>query len=300
MIKNKGSVLLGALIAGLVSSVGVGCSDRQAVANGEVIQDRRALTELGRLHLALETGSDQRFRLVNASFEVRDANGVETLTLSSDNDAGASLEAQLPQGDYVIELLPGWALEGSGGTSVVQSALVTRNPTVFEIQHGQVTDLAFVFATSSGQVTLGEGDVELGIDVVNGKTLEACDLLDKSACPEGQTCLLALDNRRTFCATPGALEVGAECDSDQCVAGAQCLATSGDDGAKRTCMHFCDPDTEFPLCDCRGLSDDDTVGVCVGPATCEPNCLLPSTFTYLDETIPTTSTPRRSRPSLQV
>ncbi len=46
---------------------------------------------------------------------------------------------------------------------------------------------------------------------------------------------------------------------------------------------FGDPDTHFPLCDCRSLSDDDTVGVCAGPATCEPNCLLPSTLTYFDD-----------------
>ncbi len=167
------------------------------------------------------------------------------VTLNSDNDAGVSLEAQLPQGDYVIELLGGWALEGHGAeTSLVQAALVTRNPSVFQIQHGQVTDLAFVFATSSGEVTLGEGEVEVGIDVVNGKTLEQCNLLDNSSCPEGQACLLALGNRRTFCATPGVLEVGAECDSEQCVAGAQCLATaqglatSGDGGTTRTCKRF--------------------------------------------------------------
>ncbi len=75
MKKNKGRAVVGALIAGFVSNFGVGCSDRQAVADADPLVDTGAMVEMGELRLALETDTNERFRLVNASFEVRDSNG---------------------------------------------------------------------------------------------------------------------------------------------------------------------------------------------------------------------------------
>lgn len=152
---------------------------------------------------------------------------------------------------------------------------------VLEPAH-HVTELVFTFATNQGRVTLGEGDVSVGLDVVNAKTLTDCNLLDQSTCPTGQTCLLADDEGETFCAAFGQVEVGQPCDSDQCVAGAQCLATGDDAGAQRECTQFCDPHANAPVCDCRALSFDEDVGVCVGPASCGPECNSAHTFSFTD------------------
>ncbi len=251
-----------------------GCGDRYA------LDDTPQVADTGALRLALQTGGEG-YRLIDAVFVVSDETGGVVATLESDADAGeARIERALPQGRYSISLQGGWRLQQDGES--VHAALVTANPNTFEIKHGRVTELAYVFATERGYVTLGEGDVALGVDVVNAKTLADCSLLDPSSCPAGQTCLLADDSGETFCAVPGELGVGEVCESERCVAGAQCLSSGDDAGAQRVCTQFCDPHATYPQCECRSLSFDEDVGICVGPAACEPNCDAPRVFSFTD------------------
>lgn len=260
--------------------LGSACSDRDVVAD---TGSEEVLT--GGLRLALQTDGGQGYKLIDAVFTVRDERDAVVTTLESGADGGnqATLEAALPLGDFTIELQDGWALEalGSEGDNLA-AALVSANPALFTISNHHVTELVFTFATNRGRVTLGEGEVSVGVDVVNAKTLTGCSLLDATTCPDGQTCLLADDQGETFCAAPGQVEVGQPCDSDQCVAGTQCLATGDDAGAERECTRFCDPHAGVPACDCRALGFDEDVGVCVGPALCEPDCNSAQTFTFTD------------------
>lgn len=265
--------------AGLL--LGSACSDRDAVTE---VGSEEVLT--GGLRLALQSDGGPGYELVDAIFIIRDERDAVVTTLESGVDGGnqAALEASLPLGAYTIELQDGWALQelSSPDGENLAAALVSANPASFSISNHHVTELVFTFATNQGRVTLGEGEVSVGLDVVNAKTLTGCNLLDSSTCPEGQTCLLADDEGETFCANSGQIEVGQPCDSDQCVAGAQCLAKGDDAGADRECTRFCDPHANSATCDCRALAFDEDVGVCVGPALCEPDCSSAQTLTFTD------------------
>lgn len=237
----------------------------------------------GSVHLALTTGSAQRFRLSAAEFAVQDALGAVVLTLASDADPEREvLEGELPQGAYAISLAPGWILEqeGEDGEFVeVQAALLSPNPREFRVEHGRTTELVYSFATDAGVVELGQGALGVGIDVVDTGTDTSCQVLVPSGCPEGLTCLLAGETG-AFCAQPGSLPVGSECSNEQCVAGAQCLRVDGE--TTGICRRFCDPKSSAPICSCRSLSFDDAIGICEDPPECEPNCGAGGSFTYVE------------------
>ena len=237
----------------------------------------------GTVHLALTTGSAQRFRLSAAEFAVQDALGAVVLTLDSDIEPDKeALEGELPQGSYAIALLPGWILEQEGEDgefAQVQAALLSQNPRELRVKHGQKTELVYSFATDSGVVDLGRGALSVGVDVVDTGTDTSCQVLEPSSCPEGLTCLLA-GEAGSFCAQPGSLPVGSECSSEQCVAGAQCLRIDGE--TTGVCRRYCDPNSSSPICSCRSLSFDDAVGICEAPPDCEPNCGSPPSFTYVE------------------
>jgi hypothetical protein len=236
----------------------------------------------GTIHLALTSGSTQRFRLSAAEFTVQDSVGAVVLTLDSEtNPNEEALEGELPQGSYALSLAPGWILEQEGMDgefAPVQAALLSPNPREFRVKHAQKTELVYSFATDTGIIDLGRGSLSVGVDVVDPGTDTSCQVLEPSSCPEGLTCLLAGDIG-TFCAQPGSLPVGSECSSEQCVAGAQCLRIDGE--TTGVCRRYCDPNSPSPICSCRSLSFDDAIGICEAPPDCEPNCGVAS-FTYVE------------------
>jgi len=276
--KNWGRFGVGMALAAASAWGGTACTmDAGEASNrgGEEI--------MGRVELALTTDAS-RFRLRAAVFEIKDATGNVLVTLNSEDQPEAqTLIADLPQGNFTVALASGWALErqgDDGGFSQVQAALLTPNPRSFEVAHEHATELVYSFTTDAGVVTLGRGSVSVGVDVVDSATLSSCRVLDRGSCEEGFTCLLAGETGATFCAQPGTLPVGAACDSEQCVAGAQCLRESGE--STGVCKRFCDPNSTTPFCTCRGLSFDEGIGVCDAPPSCEPNCNAVPSFTFTD------------------
>jgi hypothetical protein len=113
-------------------------------------------------------------------------------------------------------------------------------------------------------VSFGEGTVNVRIGVSDPATLASCDVAVAGSCPGGQHCLIG-DGGSSYCATPGDLPVGAACNSEQCVVGAQCLSLDPAAPEQGICTTLCNP--EFPAfgCDCRGLSISETIGVCGPP-----------------------------------
>jgi hypothetical protein len=270
----------GATFALALGGLLVACSDG---SDGSASVD--ATDGRGRLHVALSTGVGGQFRLRQAVFDVRDVTGVTVLTLSSTDDpAEVALNADLPQGRYTAELAPGWVLEEAledGGFRTLSGALVSANPREFRVRHGQVTDVAYSFATDTAVISLGRGGLSVGIAVVDPATLGSCSALEPQSCPGGLTCLLADDTGSTFCAQPGPLAVGEACEGEQCVAGAQCLRMEGESAG--VCKRFCDPSAPDPICNCQSLSFDENLGVCEAPPSCEPDCSV-QTFGF-EETI---------------
>jgi hypothetical protein len=258
--------------------------------NGEHARPAPVSSEgnVGTVHLALTSQNGDTFRLRRATFEISNASDVEVATLRSDSDAGdEALQAELPQGQYQVLLAADWVLEKQGADGAfepVQSALLTGNPRPFSVRNQRVTELAFAFTTNDGIVTLGAGALNIALEVNDIAALPECSLIDPNTCPEGQTCLLGDRDGRTFCAQPGTLEVGSSCESEQCVAGAQCLRSGEDAGSASVCHRFCAPNAQSPFCDCRSLDFDENVGVCALPADCEPNCGAAETFTFVDTT----------------
>ncbi len=233
-----------------------------------------AAAEYGSLLLPLVTSEALEYRLRGAVFDVQ-RSGALVLRLSSEVDPDAEqLTVQLNPGQYQIHLGAGWTLERlgvDGGAEPVRAALISANPATFAVQNARVTTVAFTFTTATGSVTFGDGSVSVRLGVADPASLGACDIATQSGCTGGQHCLFASDGSRTFCATPGELEVGAPCSSEQCVYGAQCLSLDPATPEASTCTALCNP-AQAPFgCDCRGLGIPGDVGVCgpPPPAACD-------------------------------
>ena len=241
------------------SGCGSGSNDRPSAADEQVT---------GRVQLSLVTANQANFRLRQAAFEIKNRSGSQALTLDSDADPQASvLTADLAQDFYRIELKGGWVVERLDGDtfSAVSAALVTQNPQDFQIRDARTTSISYAFSTDDGVVRFGQGTLEVRASVVDSATLASCDVLNAQTCATGQTCLLVSDSGRTFCAEPGALAIGAACDSEQCVAGAQCLKLDPAQPTQGVCSKFCDPANPPFGCACRSLSFDPGIGIC-GPS----------------------------------
>ena len=117
----------------------------------------------GTLSMQLSTDvNGVTYRLREALF---DLSGPESLTLSSgDNPA---IEQLLSEGDYSVNLSDGWRLEREfeSGFQAVAAELVSPNPAHFTVVAGQTTDVAYVFETDGTIVSLGEGTLNLRIQV---------------------------------------------------------------------------------------------------------------------------------------
>ncbi len=248
----------------LAAVAALGCnSDRLEVIDlsNEGASDEQAF---GTLRVPLVTPVQNQYRLRAAVFDIT-RGFVSVVTLDSEVDPDAeSLDTELAQGFYEINLREGWQLEEltPGGAVPVSAALVTQNPQSFEVRNAQVTDVVYTFTTDAGTVTFGRGAVSVSVQVTPPETLPPCDLLSPFSCPFGQTCLLADNEGRTFCAESGSLNVGEPCSSEQCVAGAQCLALDSSQPDQKVCTQFCD--ARFPQfgCDCQALVAPEGVGVC--------------------------------------
>jgi hypothetical protein len=231
---------------------------------------------LGSLRLPLVTPDAAKYRLRSAVFAIARA-GAAVVSLDSEDDPDAeALTVDLSPGQYTISLADGWSLErlgGDAGVTVVRAALISANPVRFTVRNDRVTSVAFTFTTTGGVVTFGEGSVSVRLGVVDPASLGSCDVVNQTGCNPGQNCLLADDQGATFCATSGDLEVGAPCSSEQCVAGAQCLALDPAAPGASVCTALCNPDFSVFGCDCRGLSFADEVGVC-GPLPADACDLL--------------------------
>jgi hypothetical protein len=253
-----------------LASYGCRSADETAVVGvaSEQPASLEAAQELGSLYLPLVTPDAIKYRLRKAVFAIERA-GVTIASLDSEVDPDAqSLTAELNPGQYQISLAGGWFLERlaeDGTATPTRAALISPNPASFGVRNGRVTNVAFTFTTSSGTVTFGEGSVSVRLGVADSASLTSCDIANQAGCPSGQHCLLADDSGQTFCATPGEIEVGASCSSEQCVFGAQCLGLDPAAPSTTSCTQLCNP--LFPPfgCDCLGLSFADDVGVCGPP-----------------------------------
>jgi hypothetical protein len=148
---------IGGLAFVLLAALG-GCRDEKPDA-GSVTMDVR--TTVGGI----------AYRLRDAGFAITQAGDgkvVATIDTEADPDA-ASVQFALGAGAYSIELSPGWRLEKQIGAAfeTVNATLSSQNPVPFSIVAGLTTPVAFAFHTDGSVVVIGNGALDLSIQVTD-------------------------------------------------------------------------------------------------------------------------------------
>lgn len=157
MVRQVVGVALLALIAGACSSTPLDTSE-QGVAEAQT----------GSVSLPLTTQvGDTQYRLNLATFTIIGP-GIKPRVVKPPADEPVHNEV-LPIGSYFIQLEKGWVLEklapGAKVWAAVPAQLVTANPLSFDVTTKGPADAFFGFATVSGDITLGNGSVNIRIGV---------------------------------------------------------------------------------------------------------------------------------------
>lgn len=208
----------------------------------------------GRASIALVAQANGRvYRLSNANFRIE---GPIVTTLGTSDDAGETvLSAALPTGNYMSTLEHGWVLQrDDGGTFVpVQATLLTPSTVPFTIYDGAVTPLVYQFQTDGTIITIGDGQLDISIEVteVGGG---ACTPFG-AGCGEGEWCVPGeLIGSEPICAAGGSTPVGGACGGGEgCVSNAVCADLGG---AGPTCIELCPASNFGAPCASGGSCDD--------------------------------------------
>lgn len=166
--------LLGVAVLGLglvlsaCSSQPLG-SDQQGSTEGEAVGSVS-------LPLLTYTPDQTAYRLRLAKFTISGpALGGKPKQITPLADIEVHNEA-LPVGNYAITLEKGWVLERKGAADAafvaISASLVTPNPMEVEVDGHDPAEALFAFLTTSGEVTLGKGSVNIRIGV------QTCDVYD--------------------------------------------------------------------------------------------------------------------------
>lgn len=161
MVRQLVGVALLALIAGA-------CSSSPLDTNEQGVE----VAQTGSVNLPLTTQvGDTAYRLNLATFTITGpALGGKPRVVKPPADEPVHNEL-LPVGSYSIQLEKGWVLEKRGPEAKVFTAvaaqLVTPNPLSFDVTSKGAADAFFGFATTSGDITLGNGSVNIRIGVAD-------------------------------------------------------------------------------------------------------------------------------------
>lgn len=136
----------------------IGCSHEQAEE-----EDVGTLT----MNLVATTTEGDTFRLRAAQFAVT-AGGFEAEVITTEDDPNAtSLTAELPAGDYSVQLRTGWYLEKLVGATYepVDAVLQSSSEVPVAIAEGVTTPVSYQFKAFGQQVAFG-GTLEISAEVV--------------------------------------------------------------------------------------------------------------------------------------
>jgi hypothetical protein len=153
-----------ALLAWLAACIAVACSGSGSDAADD---------STGTLSMQLSTEvNGVIYRLSGARFDVT---GIVDASFDSDDDPDlTAISATLARGDYSILLRDGWRLLRQSSPDAVfeavEAALISENPRLFTIEEGETTRVAYVFETNGVIIDLGNGFLEVAIEVVETGT----------------------------------------------------------------------------------------------------------------------------------
>jgi hypothetical protein len=194
-MKNKvmGRAALGLGFAWLLT-LGTTALGLQGCANDPAAEQE---SESGSIDLALSgtSSSGITYRLREASISITGAGIASVSTEDHLNQTLISLE--LPAGGYLAALADGWRLERSvdGVFEDIRAVLVSTNPLPFTVLDQETTEVRLVFRAGEDVVELGNGRVNIGIDVIDGEPPppggcdEACAVAEGLGCTNAAICL---------------------------------------------------------------------------------------------------------------
>ncbi|MGK4003806.1 hypothetical protein WMF31_14335 [Sorangium sp. So ce1036] len=216
-----------------------------------------AAESTGRASLSLVAETNGRvYRLSNALFAIQGP--VQTYLSSSESPGATVLTAALPVGDYLGVLEPGWVLERyEGGAFVpVQATLVSPNPAAFTISDGSTTELAYRFQTDGAIIAIGNGQLDISIEVIEAGGGECTPL--GAGCGEGAWCVPGeLVGGAPICAPGGDIPIGGACSLDAypgCMSGALCAGSPEENAG--VCVELCPAEILGAPCASGGVCSD--------------------------------------------
>ncbi|WP_437733394.1 hypothetical protein [Sorangium sp. So ce1335] len=228
-----------------------------APGGAEQVEDAEST---GRASLSLVAETNGRvYRLSNALFAIEGP--IFTYLSSSDRPDETVLSAALPTGDYWGFLESGWVLERyEGGTFVpVQATLISANPATFTIYDGATTEVVYRFLTDGTTVTIGNGQLDISIEVTEVGGGGACTPLG-AGCTEPEWCIPGeLVGGEPACIAGGDIPVGGACTfeaSTDCVPGSLCGDLEGTGEDFGTCIALCPPELLGAPCASGGICSD--------------------------------------------
>jgi hypothetical protein len=184
--------LLGAAVLGLAL---LACSSQPL---GEDTESATTEVAAGSVSLPLVTTTPDKvsYRLRLAKFTISGpALGGKPRVITPLADIEVHNEP-LPTGNYSITLEKGWVLERRGpeeaAYAAITASLVTPNPMEVEVTGYEAAEALFGFVTTSGEVSLGNGSVNVRIGV------QTCDVFDSYMASLGTltaACLGTVDPR---------------------------------------------------------------------------------------------------------
>lgn len=223
--------VLGAALLSASASSSTGCSaepgsEAEPVARGSV-----------NLPL-LTTVNGSTYRLSGATIELRGPVYPYYVYLSgSDDPSETALSTTLATGTYEASLFSSWTLQklATDGTFQPVRATLRSSPyAVVAVFNGTTSTLSYEFETDGVIVTVGQGDLDVVIDV--DEIAAACTPLG-SSCGEGLWCPPPdLTGAPLACHAAGSVAIGGDChDTSSCVANAACF----DLGSGSVCAALC-------------------------------------------------------------
>jgi hypothetical protein len=120
------------------------------------------------MQLRTDAGGNS-YRLRSATFNVLQA-GATVAAIDTETDPTAtSVQQALAAGSYTVNLTAGWRLEKliGGSFQTVSAQLVSANPVPVTITSGQTTPVAYAFQTDGTVVVVGDGTLDLTIQVTD-------------------------------------------------------------------------------------------------------------------------------------
>lgn len=206
-----------------------------------------ASVKTGSLELPLvSSAAGHTYRLVSGYLYLYGPSYSPYVDLTGDEP---SVSVSLATGHYTAYLnSPALARDDGTGNFVPVQATLLTNGVGFDIYDGTKSSIAFEFQTDGALVRVGEGGVDIRVDVTEGAgvcTPFAGDCGEGSWCPPTE-----LTGRPRACVTAGSQAVGEACAGPlDCSADSSCF----DFGSGPVCAELC-PETRFGEACSEGLT----------------------------------------------